>query len=661
MVLLARSFHTFLTDGAGFFVLVLGLGKHENAAVTLEHETSQMLRYFMNIGLVVYHADHDELSQLIILRPQWLINAVGRLIRDIRLHKFPCDAKARLDRGWRRFATEGRLGASLVDRLWPEHSATERAFLLDLMKKYNLAVPLPDSPDGSAQHLIPSMLPASTRAPCPRTPPEGLEYACTLTFVWRQDDMENRTWDAEDMSYGHVVKGFFPRLVGKAVQHMVTAEEYNESDFGSSTKLEREYAEVRSRQWRYGLALAGDDKHIHLFIDTLLHNPDRILHLVMQFVHELMQENSWRHFVPHCLVQFERDVARGPPETCWLSLEACRRTPEIFKMHKDCLLVNQDWFPPVGPQETYDLSLTYRHGTDRAFVHELFVQLGRSTVTGDGSRPVVFHDERRLPPGVSLHETIGRSIMASSVVVAIMSEGAVRGMGGRRDSALPDCLLFEWWFALELLDRRPGQSRLRRIVPALRGAEPARILSAAPSDVSDATYAELCSVWRKLKLADLPARRSAHEIVSRLFSHVGRVERAGPAESTGSGSQSAFRESIAATLVSIEDTFRLLGMTADTPAAGVGEAPAAVFLAKLKARIGEAGLAEILPQLEAALDTNCVDTIASLVDAHGASTPAHCTTPLPDRPGALLLQVCLGRLEGMLDAGTWVAVRHRWE
>jgi len=55
-----------------------------------------MLRYFNRMGLVVYQADDERLSGTLVLDVQWLIDAVGTVIRDFELHIKPCDAVARM-------------------------------------------------------------------------------------------------------------------------------------------------------------------------------------------------------------------------------------------------------------------------------------------------------------------------------------------------------------------------------------------------------------------------------------------------------------------------------------------------------------------------------------------------------------------------------------
>ena len=111
------------------------------------------------MGLIVYHCDDPKLNDVIIMEPQWLIDAAGALIRDFQLHKLPGDDDARLyqEDKWNDLTQRGLLtttsqdGECLLDYLWPTEpndvdskpiSLDDRQFLLDLMQRYGLIVPL---------------------------------------------------------------------------------------------------------------------------------------------------------------------------------------------------------------------------------------------------------------------------------------------------------------------------------------------------------------------------------------------------------------------------------------------------------------------------------------------------------------------------------------
>ena len=116
-------------------------------------------RYFTRMGLIIYHCDDPKLNDVIIMEPQWLIDAAGALIRDFQLHKLPGDDDARLyqEDKWNDLTQKGLLtttsqdGECLLDHLWPTEpndvdskpiSLDDRQFLLDLMQRYGLIVPL---------------------------------------------------------------------------------------------------------------------------------------------------------------------------------------------------------------------------------------------------------------------------------------------------------------------------------------------------------------------------------------------------------------------------------------------------------------------------------------------------------------------------------------
>ncbi len=98
-----------------------------------------------------------------ILSPQWIIDSITYIIRDIQLHRFGRDRKAKeLQDGaaWLSLVQRGTLTESLLDRLWIDRRE-HRDFLLQLMRKLGLFAELPIRMDtGERRYFVPSTVSA---------------------------------------------------------------------------------------------------------------------------------------------------------------------------------------------------------------------------------------------------------------------------------------------------------------------------------------------------------------------------------------------------------------------------------------------------------------------------------------------------------------------
>ena len=120
----------------------------------------QMLRVLHEFGLLLHFPD-PELSGVVILDPQWLLDTFSAIIRDFSLHLKPKDKAAlKHPEEWRLLRERALLHPTLIPLLWTEHTEDERRACLQLMCKHNLAVPVRDTTWSSATSLSTKTEPA---------------------------------------------------------------------------------------------------------------------------------------------------------------------------------------------------------------------------------------------------------------------------------------------------------------------------------------------------------------------------------------------------------------------------------------------------------------------------------------------------------------------
>ena len=170
--------------------------------VSLEAETDGFLQLMHAYGLAVWHSE-PQLRGVVVLDPQWLVDAISTIIRDFKLHSLPdIDAKLQKDptlfREWTRYRGTGYLAAPLLHAFWAQYSALERAFLDHMMQKFNLIVPMRPRTQGAAVELfvVPAMLKPAPQPPSLLPSAEPGALTCYLCFGAEPDEyaVPNKIW-----------------------------------------------------------------------------------------------------------------------------------------------------------------------------------------------------------------------------------------------------------------------------------------------------------------------------------------------------------------------------------------------------------------------------------------------------------------------------------
>ena len=132
------------------------------------------------------------------------------------------------------------------------------------------------------------------------------------------------------------------------------------------------------------------------------------------------------------------------------------------------------WCPP-DVEETYDIFISYRQASDTVHARLLYDCLSKFVWGREGRRLRVFLDRERLLPGYSWKEGFVEGLKRSTIMVPIVSKGALEPMslannfnpGNGEDWC--DNVLLEWKLGLNLvqMDEYP----LQAIYPIMVGSE----------------------------------------------------------------------------------------------------------------------------------------------------------------------------------------------
>ena len=153
-------------------------------------EIQTMLKLFHSLGVVLFWSDIPELEKMIVINPQWLIDAITKVVRefatdDDEASNDPAEQRRHLDEEYmdlmqqyhqefKRLRTSARISGKMLKILWkdwPHHYD----FLVYLMKHTGLLCDWKSgrgsSDDGgSVTYLVPSLLHLLPEAPAPERP-----------------------------------------------------------------------------------------------------------------------------------------------------------------------------------------------------------------------------------------------------------------------------------------------------------------------------------------------------------------------------------------------------------------------------------------------------------------------------------------------------------
>lgn len=141
-----------------------------------EQEIEEMLQMFHQLGVIVHLTHTEQMKNVITLNPQWLIDAISKVIRDDALHQYDEDEiqKKGLMTDLENLFRRGLASIDLLEYLWVKD---EVDFLLDLMKQ-TLLISEWDFGGGEPLFLVPCMVKSASEMPFQK----ALSRSCKMDF-----------------------------------------------------------------------------------------------------------------------------------------------------------------------------------------------------------------------------------------------------------------------------------------------------------------------------------------------------------------------------------------------------------------------------------------------------------------------------------------------
>jgi hypothetical protein len=166
--------------------------------------------------------DVPMLRDLVVLKPQWVIDHVVEIIRDQELHE-------RKDKTAVSFLKKHRphvkdlydravLHGKLLEGFWPDVvGVDERGQLAALMERYGLLVRIHNNVDGQPVWIVPSLL---EKCKTDVAVPPSSSSVFYIFFDIPEGNGVPKVVCEEDMGVGFLPAGFFHRLLGVATAYM---------------------------------------------------------------------------------------------------------------------------------------------------------------------------------------------------------------------------------------------------------------------------------------------------------------------------------------------------------------------------------------------------------------------------------------------------------
>eukprot|EP01047_Picozoa_sp_COSAG01_P002145 COSAG01_NODE_55_length_31115_cov_105.202533_2_plen_1797_part_00 len=468
---------------------IVGLPSHPTR--TAETELRALLRFLHELGILMYF-DEQGLRDVIVLDPQWLIDAATKIICDVTIHSLPEHriAAKTMQKSWNKLLRKATLNSELLSVLWKTHSEATRVQLLMLMQKFGLIMPQRQQ----SSFLVPSLLKDSQdserriydTAVAAGALPDAQHAAYFVFSLRAQLDLDEAVDTAQLREFGFLPIGFFPRVLGKCV-------EWSQCTHGAPPQLTRTSSVLAFGADRFMLNELPDWNAIRL---VLLQDNVGVVERVSALIQEVIAE-----CMPHLQCQLMLPSPPPPAATTFAAAAAATNTMyppaedghmlplELVRVaastdgsdaglwtgqHQLTQRQIQDayslWLPSVGQLRGYDIMISYRHEARQDT--ECALKLCDGCGSGDflfGTRRRnlrVFLDAIRLSIGNRFVDDIMRAMLRSRVVCPVISAAATTRMESihvGHDTL--DWVLVEWILAIELQQL----GKVLTIVPILLG------------------------------------------------------------------------------------------------------------------------------------------------------------------------------------------------
>ena len=428
---------------------------HDPARVPLEREVQMMLSYFHSLGAVCWYdlPEVPEVRELVVLDPQWIIDAVSMIICnfDDPAHLKPCHALAarHVTKEWKALRNGGVLSRVLLEYLWKEDRfEAHKAELLKLMEHFGLVVPIRRKEQQT--YIVPALLALSEGANQPTTPTDAPLATLHFALAGQAPPDTAPVWAPEDFlpdSGGFLPDGAFFELCGAAVGWSY------DTAIGFEPALGCGFARVMFGQHQLLLSRPPDGAP---YITVAILNAGEIAWSPAIDRLRLLVDGISSRFVNlrcTCLLPLssvdeaeKRHVERGA------LLAADIDGSQVYYVVGRQQLTTRElasrlsaYLPPLKPPDHYGAFLSYSHvpAFDTPFTEKLADCLGAQS-------PLVttFLDKRTASRGTDLDVVCLLAMANSRVIVPIVTWNALRRMTSLTSNSGLDYLLLEWSFAL---------------------------------------------------------------------------------------------------------------------------------------------------------------------------------------------------------------------
>eukprot|EP00039_Didymoeca_costata_P017388 m.321960 g.321960 ORF g.321960 m.321960 type:complete len:1371 (-) comp16530_c1_seq36:1283-5395(-) len=443
-----------------------GLGKHDS--IPLDVELSALLKKFHDLGLLVWY-DKPWLRDMVVLNPQWLINAASTVIRDPTLHPMACDPQIRrkMKSEWKMLFEDAVLDAKLFPLLYPDdlYSHKERYQIAVLLEMFGLIVRLYHDTK-RVSWLVPSLLKEKPKAKI--SPVVGYDgrapATCYLFFDLNNSDSQKATLSRADLEDGFLPAGLFPRIVGNAVSW---AQQTNGMSSGEWV-LTKSHALLIFGVDEFAMDLEESINCIKLTIVPML--PTGVFNRVLSITRNAINEFLGGRLTVTGLIKYDEDnyvdmVRLGLQVYNDIELKAMKeqvKSEPKFKINGEVKSLaeirEQCWqWTFQNEAEEYDVYVSYLEESDGWFAAKLHDCQRSEKLEATGRAPSLFPDRSRLQAGRRIAEQIIEGISKSRSFVPIISKDVIKHLAqlgeesenANKDNAC-DLLLLEWWAALTL-------------------------------------------------------------------------------------------------------------------------------------------------------------------------------------------------------------------
>ena len=500
-------------------------------------DVEALLKFLHEMSVLMWFTE-DGLRDVVILDPlEFFVPAITSIIRkhdptsgdDTTVHGSELHDRCSrsLPSEWRKFLRSGILDAKLLSMLlepWAQHETT----ITLLMIKFGLLVSiLSGDSDTDSRFVVPSLLPASPLF-APNLKNFKICNSCMLVFTLKGAFTKTSFVSKDDLAYETFLPdGLFSRLLGKLIG-------WSQETSGSSSIEAMDLSIGAASLWfgnqSFRIVEFSELKYLLLEIEGL--NPCAVLKAVIELAKITVNE-CMPNLECNCLIPYEdvfiplsaifANTASNQP----LRLSGGR----VLEVSVMVSLFHNYLASKLGGA-LFDLFMSYRQNAcDSPFTGKLFDGMSTFSLGQDQRAVKVFLDRERLEAGNDFQEQFGDSLLASSVIVPIVSVNALERML-THNPADEDNVLIEWILSNEA--HRGKHGRVEYVFPIMIGPEnpitrkvsnffATGIIEKLPSIIPTASINRAVAILRARNIDphDSLFSKTVREIVEELLKHLG--------------------------------------------------------------------------------------------------------------------------------------------